>query len=218
MRVLVVEDERELAAYVADGLRAEALAVDVSHDGAGARERLAVTEYDVVVLDRNLPDVPGDEICRELVSERPRTRVLMLTAQSSVTERVAGLNLGADDYLVKPFDFDELAARVRGLARRAVSAAPPVLERGGVVLDVAHRAAYRDGRALSLSPKEFGLLHALLTANGAVVSTEELLERVWDENADPFTSAVRVTMSKLRAKLGDPPVITTLPGSGYRIR
>jgi DNA-binding response OmpR family regulator len=188
MRVLVVEDERMLASYVADGLRAEALAVDVSHDGAGVRERLAITDYDIVVLDRNLPDVRGDEICRELVRDRPRTRVLMLTAESTVADRVQGLNLGADDYLVKPFDFEELAARVRGLARRAVPAVPPVLERRGVVLDVAQRTAYRNGRPLSLSPKEFGVLHTLMAAEGTVISTERLLERVWDENADPFES------------------------------
>ncbi len=217
MRVLVVEDEQVLADYVAAGLRKETMAVDVAYDGADAVELLAVDEYDVVVLDRDLPGVHGDEICRALAKDGNRTRILMLTAAGAVRDRVAGLGLGADDYLVKPFDFDELCARIRALGRRAAPALPPVLERRGLVLDPARRQAARDGRPLALSPKEFAVLEVLLRAQGTVVSAETLLERAWDANADPFTSAVRITMSKLRAKLGDPPIIQTIPGTGYRI-
>jgi DNA-binding response OmpR family regulator len=217
VRVLVVEDEQVLADYVAAGLRKETMAVDVAYDGADAVELLAVDEYDVVVLDRDLPGVHGDEICRALAKDGNRTRILMLTAAGAVRDRVAGLGLGADDYLVKPFDFDELCARIRALGRRAAPALPPVLERRGLVLDPARRQAARDGRPLALSPKEFAVLEVLLRAQGTVVSAETLLERAWDANADPFTSAVRITMSKLRAKLGDPPIIQTIPGTGYRI-
>ncbi|HEV7933812.1 MAG TPA: response regulator transcription factor [Actinomadura sp.] len=217
MRILVVEDERVLADYVARALRKEAMAVDVVYDGADAWERLSIDEYDVVVLDRDLPGIHGDEICRELAGKDIRTRILMLTAAGAIRERVAGLRLGADDYLVKPFDFEELLARVNALGRRAWPALPPVLERRGIVLDTGRREASRDGLPLPLSRKEFAVLEVLLQAQGAVVSAETLLERAWDVNADPFTSAVRIAISKLRAKLGDPPVLETVPGAGYRI-
>ncbi|HKT04992.1 MAG TPA: response regulator transcription factor [Rugosimonospora sp.] len=217
MRVLVVEDERVLADYVVAGLRKEAMAVDVAYDGRQAREHLLTEVYDVVVLDRDLPDVPGDDICRELIGSPVRTRVLMLTAAGGLHDRVEGLRIGADDYLVKPFDFEELTARVQALGRRAVEALPPVLEHRGVVLDRARWLATRDGRPLGLSPKEFAVLEVLLQAHGAVVSAETLLERAWDANADPFTSAVRITMSKLRAKLGRPALIETVAGVGYRV-
>ncbi|MGW2740981.1 response regulator transcription factor [Streptomyces sp. NPDC001450] len=217
MRVLVAEDERVLADLVATGLREHAMAVDVAYDGPGAQERLAVNDYDVLVLDRDLPGLHGDQICRELVEAGARTRILMLTAAGSLTDRVQGLRLGADDYLPKPFEYDELVARVQALGRRTQPALPPVLERGGIVLDTARRQVHRNGRYLALSPKEYAVLEVLLRARGAVVSAEEILERAWDENADPFTIAVRVTISRLRAKLGEPQVIETLPGMGYRI-
>ena len=217
MRVLVVEDERVLADAIARGLRREAMAVDLSHDGAGALDRIAVNRYDVVVLDRDLPVVHGDEVCRRLAAEAVSPRVLMLTASAGVDDRVEGLTLGADDYLAKPFAFAELVARVRALGRRAGPALPPVIERGGLSLDPARRVASRDGRFLRLTNKELAVLEVLLCADGAVVSAEELLERAWDEHADPFTNAVRVMMVKLRRKLGNPPVIETVPGAGYRI-
>jgi DNA-binding response OmpR family regulator len=217
MRVLVAEDEQALADLVAEGLRRYAMAVDVVYDGAAASQRLAVNDYDVLVLDRDLPELHGDEICRELVESGARTRVLMLTAAASVPERVAGLSLGADDYLPKPFDYAELVARVQALGRRCQAALPPVLERHGILLDAPRRQAFRDGRYLPLSRKEYAVLEVLLRAQGTVVSAEDLLEQAWDEHADPFTTAVRVTVSKLRAKLGEPPVIETLPGTGYRL-
>jgi DNA-binding response OmpR family regulator len=217
MRVLVVEDERLLAEAIAEWLRDDAHAVDVALDGDAALRRLDVNEYDVVVLDRDLPVVHGDEVCRAVVAAESDARVLMLTAAAEIGDRVAGLSLGADDYLAKPFAFAELAARVQALGRRSRPAAPPVLRRAGIVLDTARRQAFRDERYLLLSRKEFGLLTELMRADGAVVSAEHLLEKVWDENADPFTSAVRLTVLKLRRKLGDPPVIETLPGEGYRI-
>jgi DNA-binding response OmpR family regulator len=217
MRVLVAEDEQELADLVAEGLRRYAMAVDVVYDGAAASQRLVVNEYDVLVLDRDLPELHGDEICRELVQSGARTRVLMLTAAASVPERVAGLGLGADDYLPKPFDYAELVARVQALGRRSQAPLPPVLERHGILLDAPRRQAFRDGRYLPLSRKEYAVLEVLLRAQGTVVSAEDLLEQAWDEHADPFTTVVRVTVSKLRAKLGDPPVIQTLPGTGYRL-
>jgi DNA-binding response OmpR family regulator len=217
MRILVAEDERFLADMVAEGLRKQAMAVDVAYDGAAALERLAVNDYDVLVLDRDLPQVHGDEVCQELTRRGEPVRILMLTASGEVHERVDGLNLGADDYLAKPFAFDELVARIRALARRSGPPLPPVLHRNGVVLDPAVRQAARDGRPLALSRKEYAVLEVLMRAQGAVVSTEELLERAWDEHIDPFTTAVKVTMSKLRAKLGDPPIIVTVPGSGYRL-
>jgi DNA-binding response OmpR family regulator len=215
MRVLVAEDERDLADLVAVGLRRHAMAVDVAYDGATAEERLAVNDYDVLVLDRDLPEVHGDVICRDLVRAGTRTRILMLTAAASVPERVAGLGLGADDYLPKPFDYTELVARVRALGRRGEALQPPTLERHGIVLDTHRLQASRDGRFLRLSLKEYAVLEVLMRANGAVVSTETLLESAWDEHADPFTGVVRVIVSRLRAKLGDPPCIRTLPGAGY---
>ncbi|MFZ3592727.1 response regulator transcription factor [Streptomyces sp. BH104] len=217
MRILVAEDERFLADLVVEGLQAEAMAVDVAYDGATALERLAVNDYDVLVLDRDLPRVHGDEICRTVAQLGERVRILMLTASGAVHDRVAGLNLGADDYLAKPFAFDELVARIRALGRRAGPPLPPVLECGDIVMDTARRQASRDGRYLTLSRKEYAVLEVLMRARGAVVSTEELLERAWDEHTDPFTTVVKVTMSKLRSKLGDPPVIVTVAGSGYRL-
>ncbi|PRX22800.1 DNA-binding response OmpR family regulator [Actinoplanes italicus] len=217
MRILVAEDERFLAALVAEGLREQAMAVDVAHDGAAALERLAVNDYDVLVLDRDLPVVHGDDVCEQLSRGGAPVRILMLTASGELTDRIDGLNLGADDYLAKPFAFEELVARIRALARRTGRPLPPVLERAGITLDASYRQAFRDGRALALSRKEYAVLEVLMRAQGAVVSTEELLERAWDEHIDPFTTAVKVTMSKLRAKLGDPPVIVTVPGSGYRL-
>ncbi|WP_289009421.1 response regulator transcription factor [uncultured Thermomonospora sp.] len=218
MRVLIAEDERMLADSIAEGLRAEALAVDVVYDGDAALERLGVNDYDVLVLDRDLPVVHGDDVCRAVVEAGAFVRVLMLTAAADVPARVQGLSLGADDYLVKPFAFEELVARVHALGRRSRPADPPLLERAGIRLDPARREVYRDGRYVPLARKEFGVLAELLRADGAVVSAEELLEKVWDEHIDPFTNTVRVTMMKLRRKLGDPPVIETVPGAGYRIR
>nr|WP_042190679.1 response regulator transcription factor [Kibdelosporangium sp. MJ126-NF4]CEL19510.1 Two-component response regulator [Kibdelosporangium sp. MJ126-NF4]CTQ94690.1 Two-component response regulator [Kibdelosporangium sp. MJ126-NF4] len=218
MRVLVVEDERLLADTLAEGLRRLSMAVDVCYDGDEALERVHVHDYDVVVLDRDLPKVHGDDVCRSLVGAGGEAKVLMLTAAGDVTDRVAGLRLGADDYLTKPFAFDELVARVQALARRVRPALPPVLERSGVVLDLPRHQASRDGRHLALSPKEFAVLEVLMRADGAVVSAEALLEKAWDEHADPFTNAVRVAVMTLRRKLGDPPVIETLPGAGYQLR
>jgi DNA-binding response OmpR family regulator len=218
VRVLVVEDERTIADAVARGLRREGMAVDVAYDGTQGHEMALVTRYDVVVLDRDLPGVHGDTICADLVSSGALTRVLMLTASGTVAERVDGLSIGADDYLPKPFAFDELVARVRALGRRATPAAPPMLMAGDVVLDPARRAVTRAGSPVDLTRKEFGVLQVLLSARGAVVSSEELLERVWDANADPFTTTVRVTMMTLRKKLGDPPLIETVVGAGYRVR
>ena len=216
MRILVVEDERLLADAVAEWLRREAFAVDTVYDGDAALERLGVNEYDVVVLDRDLPVVHGDDVCRALVDSGSETRILMLTAAAAVRDRVAGLGLGADDYLTKPFAFVELSARVHALARRARPATPPVLERGGVRLDPARREVLRDGRHITLARKEFAVLAELMRANGSVVSAEDLLERAWDEHIDPFTNVVRVTVMKLRRKLGEPQVIETVPGVGYR--
>jgi DNA-binding response OmpR family regulator len=193
------------------------MAVDVVLNGSDALGHLAITRYDVVVLDRDLPGVPGDEVCRQIVAGGSESRVLMLTAASTVKDRVGGLGLGADDYLSKPFDFSELAARVRALGRRATPAAPPVFEAGGLVLDPSRRVALRDGRRLELSPKEFSVLECLLASGDRVVSTEELLERVWDDAADPFTTAVKTTIRRLRAKLGEPPLIETVREVGYRI-
>jgi DNA-binding response OmpR family regulator len=218
VRVLVVEDESNLADAIARGLRREGMAVDVAYDGTAGHEMAFVTRYDVVVLDRDLPGMHGDEICAALVSSGALTRVLMLTASGSVADRVEGLQLGADDYLPKPFEFTELVARVRALGRRATPATPPVLTVADLVLDQAKHVVTRGGRHLDLTRKEFGLLEELLKAGGAVVSSEELLERVWDANADPFTTTVRVTMMTLRKKLGDPALIETVVGAGYRLR
>ncbi|WP_410598509.1 response regulator transcription factor [Amycolatopsis sp. lyj-90] len=217
MRVLVAEDERMLADSITEGLRHLGMAVDVCYDGDAALERVAVHRYDVVLLDRDLPLVHGDEVCRKIAGGDGETRVLMLTAAAGIRDRVDGLGLGADDYLTKPFAFAELVARVHALARRARPALPPVLDRAGVELDPAKRFASRDGRPLSLSPKEFAVLEVLLRAEGRAVSAEELLEKAWDEHADPFTNTVRVTVMTLRKKLGAPQVIHTVPGAGYRL-
>ncbi|MFF5228271.1 response regulator transcription factor [Dactylosporangium sp. NPDC000521] len=217
MRVLVVEDHRTLNALIAAGLRREAMAVDTVLDGHAAMEQLAVTRYDVMVLDRDLPGLHGDEVCRRTVAGGAGTRVLMLTAAGTVRDRVEGLGLGADDYLPKPFDFAELVARVRALARRTTPALPPVLDNGDLTVDPNRRVASRAGRRLDLSPKEFAVLSHLLAAGGRVVSTEELLERVWDDAADPFTTTVKTTIARLRGKLGQPPAIHTVREGGYRI-
>ncbi|ABP53962.1 response regulator transcription factor [Salinispora tropica] len=217
MRVLVVEDERNLADAITRGLRKRGMAVDVAYDGDSGHEMAFVTRYDVVVLDRDLPGVPGDQICAELAASGTLTRVLMLTASGTVADRVEGLQLGADDYLPKPFAFDELVARVQALGRRATPAAPPVLAVADLVLDPARRTATRADVPVDLTNKEFGVLHELVKAGGAVVSSEELLERVWDANTDPFTTIVRVTVRTLRRKLGDPPLIETVVGAGYRV-
>jgi DNA-binding response OmpR family regulator len=217
MRILVVEDEPLLAGAVAEWLRGDAHAVDVVHDGGAALERIDVNEYDVVVLDRDLPVVHGDDVCRAVVAGESPVRVLMLTASAEIDDRVAGLSLGADDYLPKPFAFPELAARVVALGRRSRPAAPPVLQRAGIRLDLHRREVYRNGRYVPLSRKEFAVLAELLRAEGAAVSAEHLLEKAWDEHADPFTHAVRMTILKLRRKLGDPPIVLTDPGVGYRV-
>lgn len=217
MRVLVVEDERLLADTITAGLRKHTMAVDVAYDGDAALERLAVNDYDVIVLDRDLPLVSGDEVCRTLVESGAQTRILMLTAATAVKERVAGLGLGADDYLTKPFAFAELSARIQALARRARPAAPPKLQRAGIRLDPHLRTVTRDGEHIPLSRKEFAVLAELLRADGGAVSAEQLLEKAWDEHIDPFTGVVRFTIMMLRRKLGQPPVIETVPGVGYRI-
>ncbi|MEV4239816.1 response regulator transcription factor [Nocardia sp. NPDC050408] len=218
MRVLVVEDERLLADAIAHGLRRRAMAVDVVHDGADALERVAVNDYDVIVLDRDLPKVSGDTVCTSLTEAGSDARILMLTAAAAVAERVAGLGLGADDYLTKPFAFSELVARIQALGRRARPATPLVLERAGIRLDPHRLTVTRDGQPVSLSRKEFAVLDELLRADGGVVSAEQLLEKAWDENIDPFTGVVRYTIMMVRRKLGDPPVIETEAGVGYRIR
>jgi two-component system response regulator VanR len=217
MRILVAEDEPRIAAAVARGLRREGMAVDVAPDGATALFKARVNPYDVVVLDRDLPVVHGDEVCRAIASEQPRTKVLMLTAARSTDQLVDGLRLGADDYLAKPFRFAELVARLHALARRTGEARPPLLRAGDVTLDPARRLADRGGRPLDLTPKEFGVLEALLAAEGALVTPEELLERAWDEQLDPLSNTVRMTVMTLRRKLGDPPLIETVRGAGYRV-
>jgi two-component system response regulator VanR len=217
MRILVAEDEPRIAAAVARGLRREGMAVDVAPDGAAALYKARVNPYDVVVLDRDLPEVHGDDVCRTLSVEQPRTKVLMLTAARSTDELVQGLSLGADDYLTKPFRFAELVARLRALGRRTGDARPPVLSAGDVELDPSKRTASRGGVELDLTLKEFAVLQALLEADGAVVTPEELLERAWDEQLDPLSNTVRMTVMTLRRKLGDPPLIQTVRGSGYRV-
>jgi DNA-binding response OmpR family regulator len=213
----VVEDERLLADTVASGLRRHGMAVDVTYDGDTALQNCAVNDYDVVVLDRDLPVTSGDDVCRQLVQEQRTTRILMLTAATEVADRVEGLGLGADDYLNKPFAFAELVARVQALARRSRPASQPVLTRGDISLDLHRHTVTRDGALIDLSRKEFAVLAELLLAQGGVVSAEHLLEKAWDENADPFTGVVRYTIMMVRRKLGDPAVIETLPGAGYRI-
>jgi DNA-binding response OmpR family regulator len=217
LRVLVIEDHAEMAHTVAAGLRRSQMAVDVALEGPGGLERALIADYDVILLDRDLPGMHGDEICARLVAAGCRSRVLMLTAAAASEDLVDGLALGADDYLSKPFDFPVLVARIGALARRAHPAVPPVLRHGDLEVDTARRRASRANRPLDLMPKEFGVLEVLVAAGGRAVSAEELLERVWDEFADPFTSAVKITVSRLRAKLGDPPVIETVRKSGYRI-
>jgi len=217
VRVLVADDERMLADTVAEGLRRLSMAVDVVYDGDAALERLGVNRYDVVVLDRDMPGSSGDEVCRQIAASDAGTRVLLLTAAAGIRQRVEGLGLGADDYLTKPFAFAELVARLQALSRRSAPALPPVLEQDGIVLDVTRHTAARDGLTLSLSPKEYAVLHVLMRADGRVVSAEDLLEQAWDENADPFTNTVRTTVMTLRRKLGDPPIIQTVPRVGYRL-
>ena len=217
MRVLVVEDQAEMAQMVATGLRRAQMAVDVALDGPSGLERALINDYDVLVLDRDLPGLHGDEICVQLIAAGRRSRVLMLTAAADSEDLVEGLGLGADDYLGKPFDFPVLVARIRALARRTHPVAPPVLRVADLVVDTAKRRASRSGRSIELAPKEFGVLELLVASQGRSVSAEELLERVWDELADPFTNAVAVTISRLRTKLGDPPLIETVSRSGYRI-
>jgi DNA-binding response OmpR family regulator len=217
MRVLVVEDDEEMAQTVAVGLRRAQMAVDVAIDGPGGLERALHNDYDVIVLDRDLPGMHGDTVCAELIAAGCRSRVLMLTAAATTEDLVDGLNLGADDYLPKPFDFPALVARIGALARRAHPIVPPVIRHGDLVVDTARRRASRGSRLLELAPKEFGVLELLLASKGRAVSAEELLERVWDEAADPFTNAVKITVSRLRTKLGDPPIIETVPKRGYRI-
>jgi DNA-binding response OmpR family regulator len=216
MRVLMVEDHARLAATVASVLRREGMAVDVAFDGREALDRAALIDYDVVVLDRDLPGVHGDEVCRSLVAGA-RSAVLLLTAAGSIEDRVEGLGIGADDYLPKPFHLSELVARIRALARRSRHVLPPRLAYRDLELDTAHREVTRAGDPINLTPKEFAVLEVLLRAEGGVVSTEEILERAWDDATDPFTNAVRMTMSRLRSKLGDPPVIQTVTPVGYRI-
>jgi two-component system, OmpR family, response regulator VanR len=217
IRVLVVEDERPLAAALARWLRRQGMAVDVAHDGEAALAKARFVPYDVVVLDRHLPVVHGDEVCRRLVAGSGETRILMLTAADSTDELVDGLDLGADDYLVKPVVLAELAARLRALARRSASPAPPVVERGDLTLDPGARSVSRAGRPVKLTPREFDLLEALLRADGRVLNTDTLRRRLWDERFEPFDNTVRVTLGRLRRKLGDPPLIETVTGSGYRI-
>lgn len=217
MRVLVVEDVRRLADDIAEGLRDQGMAADVAYDGLEGATKLDVNSYDVVILDRDLPGLHGDVICR-MIAEGPRPEmVLMLTASGTPGDRVSGLSLGADDYLSKPFHFPELVLRVRALARRKPTAQPRVLRVGGIELDPLRRTVNRDGTLLDLSAKEMALLEAIMAASPGFLSAEDLLERVWDENADPFTKTVQVTMGRLRRKLGQPQVIETLPGAGYRI-
>jgi DNA-binding response OmpR family regulator len=217
VRVLVAEDEEFLAEMIAEGLRRDAVTVDLAFDGIQALQKFESGVYDVLVLYRDLPGVHGDEVCRRVVESGLATRVLMLTASASTRDRVAGLALGADDYLVKPFAYDELLARIVALARRAHPAHPPVIERAGLALDTARRQVTAEGRFLALSRKEFGVLEVLLRADGAVISTEDLIEQVWEENTSYRTNAVRITISNLRSKLGDQALIETLPGAGYRI-
>jgi len=217
MRILLVEDHQELAETVADVLRSEGMAVDVALDGQAALDRAAVNDYDVIVLDRDLPGVPGDEVCRSLAAGASPARVLMLTAAGSVEDRVDGLELGADDYLPKPFAFTELVARIRAVCRRCGPPLPAILGCADLRLDPARRTAIRAGRRLALSPKEFAVLEYLMAAGGRIVPAEELLERVWDEAADPFTATVKVTVGRLRAKLGGPPLIDTVRAGSYRM-
>lgn len=216
MRVLIAEDEPYLAAAIRDGLRLEAIAADVALDGAEALDQLSVNEYDVVLLDRDLPVVHGDEVARRVSAEHPRTRIVMVTAADRLDDKETGFVLGADDYLTKPFEFRELVLRLRAVARRSPVATPPIIERAGLRLDPFRREVFRDGRYIHLTRKQFAVLEVLMAAAGGVVSAEQLLERAWDANADPFTNAVRITISTLRKQLGEPALIHTVPGVGYR--
>jgi DNA-binding response OmpR family regulator len=216
VRVLVVEDHVALANRIGEGLRDAGLAVDVVHDGAAALDSAASTDYDVVVLDRDLPVVHGDRVCRELVRQGSSSRIIMLTAATDVDDRVDGLELGADDYLGKPFAFHELIARVRALGRRGPGT-PAIVQRGDLIVDRARHRATRGGQPLTLTRKEFGVLECLAGADGAAVSAEELLEHVWDAHADPFSNTVAVTIARLRRKMGEPPLIETVVGVGYRL-
>jgi DNA-binding response OmpR family regulator len=213
----VVEDEKLLADAIARGLRREGMAVDVAADGGSALEKIGGRDYDILVLDRDLPSVHGDEVCRQVTAMPVAPRVLMLTASGDVDERVEGLSLGADDYLGKPFAFPELVARIRALGRRPSAVRPPVLTVGDVALDPARRSVTRAGRDVTLTRKEFAVLQMLMEASGAVVSAEQLLERLWGDDTDPATNTVRVTVMNVRRRLGDPPVIETVIGSGYRM-
>jgi two-component system, OmpR family, response regulator VanR len=217
VRVLVAEDERRVADAVARGLRREGMAVDVAYDGGSALDKARMHPYDVLVLDRDLPVIHGDDLCRTLRREEPDSRVLMLTAAAGVDDLVDGLSIGADDYMPKPFEFAELVARLRALARRTHPAAPPTLTAGDLELDPARRTVTRARRPIDLTPREFAVLEALMAADGAVMSNDELVRRVWDENADPFTNSVRMTVLRVRRKLGEPQVIETVKGAGYRI-
>ena len=216
MRVLIVEDQPTLADDIADGLRDQGMAADVAYDGASGLDKALMNQYDVVIVDRDLPKIHGDAVCAALIGAHSPARILMLTAAGTIGDRVEGLNLGADDYLPKPFAFAELVARLWALARRS-PASPPVAVKHDLVFDRARRRVSRGGRPISLTRKEMGILEVLLAADGGVVSAEELLERVWDENADPFTHTVTVTMARLRRKLGTPDLIETVIGSGYRL-
>ncbi|MBV9194860.1 MAG: response regulator transcription factor [Solirubrobacterales bacterium] len=218
MRVLIAEDERRLADAIARGLRREGMAVDLAPDGDDALIKARVIRYDVLVLDRDLPGLHGDDVCRAVRNERPETGILMLTAAGALEDLVEGLSLGADDYLPKPFRFAELVARIRALGRRSTPSRPPVLRHGDIELDPARRVVTRGGTStIDLTRKEFGVLEVLIAADGATVSAEELLERVWDEHIDPFTNVVRMTIMTLRRKLGDPPMVETVIGVGYRM-
>lgn len=217
MRVLIVEDERFLAEALQTGLRREAIAADVALDGDEALRRIQVTEYDIVILDRDVPGTHGDEIAAILARRHPTVRILMLTAAARLADKVGGFELGADDYMTKPFELEELVVRLRSLARRPPAAGPPVMEHGDLRVDPFRREAYRAGRRLNLTRKQFAVLELLVQADGGVVSAETMLEKVWDENADPFSSAPRVTMSTLRKALGPPDPIVTVTGVGYRL-
>ncbi len=217
MRVLIAEDELRLASALERGLRREGMAVDLAPDGSQALLKARVVRYDVVVLDRDLPGTHGDDVCRVLRGERPDTGILMLTAAAAVEDLVQGLSLGADDYLAKPFRFAELVARIRALARRSAPRNPPLLRHRDLELDPAARRVTRSDRPIELARKEFSVLETLMSAQGATVSSEELLERAWDEHIDPFTNVVRMTIMTLRRKLGEPPLVETVIGVGYRM-
>lgn len=216
MRVLVVEDEKFLANAIAKGLRRQSMAVDIAYDGKSALDSIDFADYDILVLDRDIPVVHGDQVCEQVSKTRPEIRIIMLTASRSLNDKIEGLGIGADDYLVKPFEFPELVARIRALARRNQPARQPILSSGGVTLDPFRREVTRDGHYVRLSPKEFAVLQILMEAEGGVISAEMLLEKAWDENSDPMTNTTRVTISNLRRKLGQPWVIQTVPGAGYK--